>query len=158
MAKTVCWFVSWCLICVRAQRPWRESQRISIKITRTSFPALLLFRRHAIVHWYHAGINKKSCLFLTAHSSALSFTMIAACQCHLKIALCHRFDATGDGRVDHLAQLALIPWGGEGLMVWIKIKIAAVLLVYGSTDGLIRWEIKTLCGIWIKIINLVPSK
>ena len=43
---------------------------------------------------------------LTRHSFTLSFTVIMACQCHLKIALCHRFDATGNSRVDHLPRPA----------------------------------------------------
>lgn len=41
-------------------------------------------------------------LSLTVLSSALSFTLITACHCRLKIERCHHFDATGDDQVDHL--------------------------------------------------------
>lgn len=51
------------------------------------------------------GLTKVT-LNLTVHSSALSFTVIMACQCHLKITLCHHFDATGE-LIICLAQLAL---------------------------------------------------
>lgn len=44
----------------------------------------------------------KVLLNLTVRSSALSFTVITACRCCLKIEQCHHFDATGDNQVGHL--------------------------------------------------------
>lgn len=49
---------------------------------------------------YPVRIFRNTVPNLTLHSSTLSFTVIMACQCRLKIALCHRFDALLDSRVD----------------------------------------------------------
>lgn len=55
---------------------------------------------------YPVRIFRNTVLNLTPHSSTLSFTVIMACQCRLKIALCHRFDALLDSQVDRLPRPA----------------------------------------------------
>lgn len=77
---------------------------------------------------YADTMPTKVVLNLTMHSSALSLTAIMACQCHLKIALCHHFDAGGDNQVDHLpCRLAFILQTKQSM--WEKVVRGAVKLV-----------------------------